>query len=175
MRRELLLANDIRRGPHGFVLDLGSGRSPLLRHLEPERYVGIDLGGADLTYARKRYARPNCEFLEGDIRDFPLGRWRGADVVTASAVFHHLTDAEVQSLVGRVADEVRPGRMVYTDGLTIGPLSGVLTRLDGGEPTRAREALYALFHPRFTVREAWSYTVPFRTYFSFGFELTPRA
>jgi SAM-dependent methyltransferase len=173
MRREALLAEDVRRGPHGFLLDLGSGRSPLLRHLTPERYVGLDLHPADLAYAERRFGRPGHEFVEADFLEAPLGRWRGADVVTASAVFHHLTDEQVVELVGRVQDQVQPGRMVFTDGVTRGPLAGMLTRLDEGEPSRPREALYALFRPRFQVTQTWSYVVPFRTYLYFGFELTP--
>jgi SAM-dependent methyltransferase len=171
MKREGLLTEDVRRGPHDFMLDLGSGRSPLLEHLEPERYVGLDLHSADLDYARRRYGRPGYEFVEADFMEVPLQIWGGADVVTASAVFHHLTDEQVVELVGRVQEQVRPGRMVFTDGVTRGPLAGPLTRLDEGEPSRPREALFDLFRPRFEVTETWSYVVPFRTYLYFGFEL----
>ena len=173
MRREALLAEDVRRGRHDFMLDLGSGRSPLLRHLEPKRYVGLDLHPADLAYAERRFGRPGYEFVAADFMEAPLERWRGADVVTASAVFHHLTDDQVVELVGRVQDQVQPGRMVFTDGVTRGPLAGVLTRLDEGEPSRAKEALYDLFRPRFRVTETWSYVVPLGTYLYFGFELVP--
>jgi SAM-dependent methyltransferase len=173
MRREALLAEDVRRGPHRFMLDLGSGRSPLLHHLTPERYVGLDLHPADLAYARRRFGRPGYEFVEADFMEAPLERWHGADVVTASAVFHHLTDEQVRDLVSRVSERLRPGRMVFTDGVATGPLKRVLVSLDEGEPSRRREELYALFHSGFQVTETWSYVVPFRTYLYFGFELTP--
>src|ERR687892_1063896 len=148
-------------------------RAPLLGHLTPERYVGLDLHPADLAYAERRFGRLGYEFVQADFMEAPLEPWRGADVVTASAVFHHLTDQQVVELVGRLQDQVRPGRMVFTDGVTRGPLAGVLTRLDEGEPSRPREVLYELFRPRFEVVETWSYVVPFRTYLYFGFELTP--
>lgn len=173
MKREELLARDIRRGPHDSILDLGSGRSPLLGHLSPERYVGLDLHSDDLDYARRRYARPGYEFVEADFMEVPLEGWRGADVVTASAVFHHLTDLQVSMLIGRIEDQVQPARMVFTDGVAIGPLKGALVSLDEGEPSRRPEDLYDLFRPRFRVTETWSYVVPFRTYLYFGFELTP--
>jgi hypothetical protein len=173
MRREALLAADVRRGPHGFLLDLGSGRSPLLRHLTPERYVGLDLHPADLAYARRRFGRPGYEFVEADFMEVPLERWRGADVVTASAVFHHLTDEQVRDLIGRVSEQIRPSRMLFTDGVAIGPLKGVLISLDEGDPSRRPGELYDLFRPGFQVTETWSYVVPFRTYLYFGFELTP--
>ena len=175
MKREGLLAGDIRRGPHAFVLDLGSGRSQLLDHLEPDRYVGLDLGAADLEWARRRHARPGYEFIVGNFLEMPLERWAGADVVTASAVFHHLSDDEVVSLAGRLEEEVAPSRLVFTDGVTVGPLKGLMTSLDAGEPSRPRESLYELFRPRFAVTETWTYLVPFRTFRYFGFELTPRS
>jgi SAM-dependent methyltransferase len=174
MKREGLLADDVRRGPHDFLLDLGSGRSQLLHHLEPDRYVGLDLHAGDLEYAQRRFDRPAYEFVEADFMEAPLERWRGADVVTASAVFHHLTDEQVVALAGRLREQVQPGRMVFTDGVTRGPLAGTLTRVDEGEPSRPKEALYDLFRPDFEVRETWSYVVPFRTYLYFGFELKPR-
>ena len=69
----------------------------------------------------------------------PLERWRGTDVVTASAVFHHLTDEQVGALIGRLGDQVEPARMVFTDGVAIGPLKETLIRLDEGEPSRQPE------------------------------------
>jgi SAM-dependent methyltransferase len=171
MKRGGLLAEDIRRGPHELVLDLGSGRSPLLEHLTPPRYVGLDLHPADLDYARRRYESPGYEFIQADILEAPLERWQGADVVTASALFHHLADDQVRSLIERVQERVRPGRMVFTDGVAIGRLRETLVDLDEGEPKRHPEQLYALFRPAFEVIQTWSYVVPFRTYLYFGFEL----
>jgi SAM-dependent methyltransferase len=173
MKREELLARDVREGPHDFMLDLGSGRSPLLSHLSPERYVGLDLHEADLAYAGRRFAHPGYEFVCADFLEAPLERWRSADVVTASAVFHHLTDEQVTALIGRLQEQVRPGRMVFTDGVAIGPLRKRLVSLDEGEPVRHPDQLYALFPPGFDVEQTWSYVVPFRTYLYFGFELRP--
>jgi SAM-dependent methyltransferase len=173
MKRDALLAGDVRRGPHDFVLDLGSGRSPLLRHLSPDRYVGLDLHRADLSYAKRRFGRRGYEFVEADILRAPLERWRGADVVTASAVFHHLSDDQVRTIVSRIQRQVEPGRMVFTDAVAIGALKGLLVRLDEGEPSRDPEELFGLFRPDFEVVRTWSYVVPFRTYLYFGFELMP--
>jgi cyclopropane fatty-acyl-phospholipid synthase-like methyltransferase len=175
MRRGRLLAEDVQRGPHDFVLDLGSGRSPLLENLTPKRYVGLDLHPADLVYARKRFDRPGYEFVETDVLEAPLDRWRGADVVTASALFHHLADEQVRALADRVQEMVQPRRMVFTDSVTRGPLARPLNRLDEGEPSRQPDELYELFQPGFEVTQTWSYVVPFRTYLYFGFELRPAA
>src|SRR5918996_4813670 len=85
-------------------------RAPLLGHLTPERYVGLDLHPADLAYAERRFGRPGYEFVEADFMEAPLDRWRGADAVTASAVFPHPTDPQVGELVGRGQDQGQPGR-----------------------------------------------------------------
>src|SRR5262245_33207132 len=79
MRRERLLADEIAKGRHEFVLDLGSGRSRLLERLSPDRYVGLDLGSSDLAYARARYGRPGYEFVEADFMRASLEPWRGAN------------------------------------------------------------------------------------------------
>lgn len=165
------LADQIRGGPHASVLDLGSGRSPLLQHLEPERYVGLDLHRPDLEYAERRYGREGWEFTEADVLDGSLERWRGIDVVTSVSFFHHLSDEQCVDLVERVEREVGPKRYAFADGVLRGPFSGVFRRLDYGSPTREPEELYALFRPRFEVTEKWSYVVRFGTFLLFGFEL----
>lgn len=170
-----LLADEIRSGPHGSVLDLGSGRSPLLQHLEPERYVGLDLHRPDLDYAQRRFGRPGYEFLRADILEERLERWHGVDVVTSSSLFHHLGDDQVVTLVDRIATQVRPQRWVFLDTVAIGPLGGLVTRIDYGNPARPKDQLFRLFRPGFNVTETWSYDNRFRTFHVFGFELRPLA
>ena len=167
------LAELIADGPHDSILDLGSGRSPLLQHLQPERYAGIDLHQPDLDYASEHHGMPGYEFIEGDILTEPLERWRGVDVVTASSVFHHLSDDQVVELIDRISAQVAPKRMVFSDGVVVGPLGGLIARLDYGDPTRPKEELYELFRPRFEVAREWGYITPFRSGHVFGFELQP--
>jgi SAM-dependent methyltransferase len=167
------LADVIRQGPHDSILDLGCGRAPLLTQMQPERYVGLDLHPPDLAYAERHHGRPGYEFVEADIVEDSLERWRGIDVVTSAGVFHHLTDDQVSRVLDRVADQIAPKRYVFYDSVVHGPLSGFMARIDYGDPTRQPEELYELFKPRFEVRETWSYVVPFRTGRLFGFELVP--
>jgi SAM-dependent methyltransferase len=167
------LAELISAGPHSSVLDLGSGRSPLLRHLSPERYAGLDLHAPDLAYAQRHHGRPGYEFVQADILTQPLDRWRGVDLVTASSVFHHLTDEQVVALVERIAEQVAPNRMAFLDGVATGRLGGLVTRLDYGEPTRSKQQLWSLLRPRFEIENDWGYDVPFGTFHLFGFELRP--
>jgi SAM-dependent methyltransferase len=167
------LADQIRTGPHASVLDLGSGRSPLLQHLQPERYIGLDLHEPDLEYAKRRYGRDGYEFAEADVLEAPLERWHGVDVVTCSSFFHHLGDEQCVDLMERIERELSPKRYAFADGVLRGPFAGVLSRADYGSPTREPEELYELFRPRFEVAERWSYLVPLRTFRLFGFELKP--
>lgn len=172
-RAHPLLAENIRNGAHESVLDLGSGRSPLLQHLEPQRYAGLDLHQPDLDYAERHFGRPGYEFLLADILTAPLEPWQGVDVVTSSSLFHHLEDDQVRALVERLALTVRPKRWVFLDTVATGPLGGLVTRVDYGNPARPKEQLFELFRPRFDVTETWSYDNRFRTFHVFGFELTP--
>jgi SAM-dependent methyltransferase len=167
------MAREILDGPHSSVLDLGSGRSPLLQHLQPERYTGLDLHPPDLAYARRHFDRTGYEFIEADILKTPLAPWQGVDVVTSASVFHHLGDEEIVTLMERITVELRPRRLVFLDGVTIGPLGRLVTRLDYGAPERPKEELFGLFRPAFEVKESWSYDNHFRTFHIFGFALTP--
>jgi SAM-dependent methyltransferase len=167
------LADEIRSGPHESILDLGCGRAPLLEQLQPRQYTGLDLHPPDLEYAERHFGRSGYEFLEADILEEPLERWRDVDVVTSSGVFHHLSDEQAVRLLERVADQVRPKRYLFTEAVVHGPFAGLMARLDYGDPTRPPEQLYELFRPRFNASQSWTYVVPFRTGRLFGFELTP--
>ncbi len=95
-------------------------------------------------------------------------------MVTASAVFHHLTDEQVEC-ADRPRAVTRSSRRGWCSPTAsrIGPLKETLIRLDEGEPSRQPDQLYDLFRPSFEVTQTWSYVVPFRTYLYFGFELRP--
>jgi SAM-dependent methyltransferase len=168
-----LLAEQIAKGPHDSVLDLGAGRAPLLNYLEPRQYTGLDLLDADLEYARKHFAGPGRDFVTADVLEADLTPWRGVDVVTCSSVFHHLTDEQVVALIDRIAEQVQPKRMVFSDGVVVGRFGNVVAKLDYGDPTRPKEHLYDLFRPRFEVEEGWGYVTPVGAGYLFGFELHP--
>lgn len=168
------IADDLQRGPHDSVLDLGGGDAPLLHSIEPPRYVGLDINLQSLAAAERRYGGEGREFIEADITSAPLDRWRGFDAVVCSAVFHHLPDEEIVRLTDRIADQVAPQRIVCADTLMIGPFKAVMNRLDEGEPSRTKDELYALLEPRFEIEKTWSFEVPFRTAHLWGFILTPK-
>lgn len=169
------LADDLRRGPHDFVLELGCGDAPWLRYVEPSRYAGLDLNPGWLDAARRKHARDGVEFIQADITTASLEPWRGADAVVFSRVFHHLSEAQIADLVARSFDEVQAQRIICADGVMIGPFRRALVWLDEGEPSRPKAQLYDLLNRHAEVEETWSFDVPFRTVNIFGFELRPKS
>lgn len=169
-----LLAEEVRRGPHEFVLELGCGDAPLLDQLRPRRYTGLDFNAASLAAARRRFGdRAGTEFVEADLLSDSLEPWRGADAVVCSAVFHHLSDEQVAGLASRIRDEIAPQRVICTDGVMTGPFRRALVWLDEGDPSRPKERLYSLLGGAWEVNETWSFDVPLHTVHEFGFELRP--
>jgi SAM-dependent methyltransferase len=166
------LAADLAAGPHDFVLELGCGDAPLLGHLQPRRYAGLDINRRSLKAARRKHGGEDREFVEADVLTAPLAHWRDADAVVCSAVFHHLGDQQVLDLVERVFEETRADRIVGTDGVMVGPFRRAIVWLDEGEPIRPKEDLFALLGRRAEVLETWSFDVPFGTVHEFGFELS---
>jgi SAM-dependent methyltransferase len=173
-RRHRLLATEIARCPHDFVLDLGCGSAPLLRYLRPARYVGVDAHEPSLAVARRRRAYAGSEFVLADLMQAPLAEWRGADVAVISSVTHHLDDDAVVALAERVRDDVAPRRLLLQDAEATGPLGPLVTALDDGDDLRSPKQLIALLSSRFSISTLWTYKNPLRSFHQFLLELAPR-
>ena len=173
-RRHRLLAAEIARGPHDFVLDLGCGSAPMLRYLQPARYVGVDAHEPSLAVARRRRAYAGSEFVLADLIQAPLADWRGADVAVISSVTHHLADGAVVALAERLRDDVEPRRLLLQDAEATGPLGPVVRALDDGDHLRSRTELVALLSSRFSISTLWTYENPLRSFHQFLLELAPR-
>jgi ubiquinone/menaquinone biosynthesis C-methylase UbiE len=173
-RRQRLLGEEIARGKHDFVLDLGCGAAPVLRFFSPQRYVGVDEHGPSLEEGRREHAGPGREFVQAPLGGLDLVRWRGADAVVVSSVCHHLDDAAVVELMERIAREAEPGRILLQDAEPTGPLGPLVSALDDGDHLRPKADLVRLLEPRFHVREGWTYDNPVRSFHQFLLELKPR-
>jgi SAM-dependent methyltransferase len=173
-KRHRLLAVEVTRGPHDFVLDLGCGSAPLLRYVRPARYVGVDAHEPSLAVARRRRAYRGSEFVLADLNEAPLADWRGADVAVISSVTHHLDDDAVVALTEQVRDEVAPRRLLLQDAQPGGPLGPIVTALDDGDHLRSRTELVALLSSQFSVSLLWTYDNPLRSFHQFLLELAPR-
>ncbi|RPI74713.1 MAG: class I SAM-dependent methyltransferase, partial [Desulfobacteraceae bacterium] len=85
------------------VLELGCGTGDLLDALKPSRGVGIDLSGAMLEQARRKF--PHLEFRQTDIE--VLEAWGETfDVIVLSDVIGHLQDIEI--VLKRIKHFCRP-------------------------------------------------------------------
>lgn len=87
---------------HRDVLDAGCGVGYGTAHLADaaSSVVGVDLSEEAITYARRRYARENVEFVVGDLLALPHDA-ATFDVVCAFETIEHLTSP------GRFAEEAR--------------------------------------------------------------------
>lgn|GEM_PF-325147 len=112
----------------GTVLDAGCGTGdPLASYIAERgfRLTGIDSTPAFLALARERV--PQGEFVEGDLRDFDLGRQ--FDGILAWDSFFHLSVAEQRKCLARLAAHARPSAVLMfnsggDEGEAINPLFG---------------------------------------------------
>lgn len=174
-RRLPLLADAVRNGPHDVVLDLGCGSAPILEHLAPRSYVGIDGHEPSLAEGQRRHAGAGRTFVLAEVSDLDLRPWRGADAVLLSSVCHHLPDAAVVALVRRILDEVAPGRLMVQDAEPTGPLRRLVTMLDDGDHLRTQYALESLLvQAAGAVELEWVYDNPLRSFRQFLYEVRTR-
>lgn len=92
----------------GEVLDAGCGvgyGSAFLGGVA-RRVVGVDRDEGAVAYARERYARPNVEFLVGDLLDLELGD-ASFDAVCSFETIEHVEDAD--RFLAEMARVLRPG------------------------------------------------------------------
>jgi len=93
------------------VLDVGCGRSPLLDHIAPERYVGVDVLGPVIASNRERF--PQHDFQNLDVSCDDLGSLGCFDVIVMLAVLEHFTDPD--GVLARLGGCLKPhGRIVLT-------------------------------------------------------------
>jgi SAM-dependent methyltransferase len=92
----------------GEVLDAGCGVGYGTANLAEEavRIVGVDLSEEAIAYARDRHARPNVEFVVGDLAALDLAD-ASFDAVCAFEVIEHLPEPE--RFVREMRRVLRPG------------------------------------------------------------------
>lgn len=114
------------------VLEMGCGRGELLRRLQPERGLGIDLSPKMLERARAETADEKCEFRMGEAGTFRAEET--FDFIVADYLVGYLDDVQTCLLNLRRAAHARTRlcltsvNHVWTPALTIGQWLGAVTR-----------------------------------------------
>lgn len=104
----------------GRVLDLGcGGGEPIARWFIAEGFkvTGVDFATAMLDIARARW--PEGDWRQADMREFDLKE--RFDGLVAWNSFFHLTPAEQQGCIARMAEHLKPGGTLL---MTVGPDAG---------------------------------------------------
>ena len=85
------------------VCDLGCGDFNVGQQLVPyaQKYIGVDIVPSLVARNRARYDADNLEFL---CLDIVVDEWPAADCILLRNVLQHLSNAEVQSIVSKLAD-----------------------------------------------------------------------
>lgn len=104
----------------GHVLDLGCGAGePIARWFIAEGFgvTGVDFAEAMLEIARARW--PDGDWRQADMRSLDLAE--RFDGIVAWDSFFHLTPAEQQGCIARIATHLKPGGALL---MTVGPDAG---------------------------------------------------
>ena len=138
-----LIQNHLRPKPGDKLLDIGCGAARILEFLPEVSYTGFDLSEQYIEMAQKRYGKRGRFFCKKISRE----AWSGTaefDLVLASGVVHHLSDAEAIALFEVAKSALKQGgRLVTLDGCYDDGQSGITRYLlsrDRGQYVRNREA-----------------------------------
>lgn len=148
--------NVIRARPGMRILDIGCGTAEVLSRLHGVSYFGIDHNPQYLQRARDRFgdlARFECwDVTDTRLRD--LGKF---DIVFLLGVLHHLTDAQVTTMLAHAAQVLKPeGRLITLDVAIEDrqhPVARILAKLDRGRYARSADGYGSLVGSHFKLSE----------------------
>lgn len=125
MKRQFQIAFLLRTGlePHHYVLDLGCGTLrggiPIIDHLDPGHYFGVDVRADVLEHGRRELAEAGLTAKEPtlvhapDLAGVDLGQ--AFDVVWAFSVLIHLTDEILDDALAFAARHLAAGGSLYAN------------------------------------------------------------
>ena len=96
------------------VLDIGCGSADILEYYPADiDYVGYDLSGEYIDYARKKY-KDRGEFHQKRVSEMEFAEDKKFDIVYAGGLIHHLSDDEALGLfkIGKAA--LKDGGFMFT-------------------------------------------------------------
>ena len=129
------------------MLDVGCGPANILEYLPDLDYTGMDLNEKHIVSARRRYG-DRGRFIVGDAARDLNQENDTFDLISVSALLHHLSDDEARSLFRSIKPLLRPGgRIVTLDPVWLPKQRAVvklLNRLDSGMNIRTPEGYASL-------------------------------
>lgn len=145
--RRLYVGRYIRPRAGDRILDIGCGPADILEALPAVDYHGFDLSADYIGSARKRFGSRG-QFQVEAVNAELVRKYAGFDLVLATGVLHHLTDAGAVDLFRVAHAALKPGgRLVTLDGCFQSGQSFVarqLLRQDRGKHVRDEAAYVAL-------------------------------
>ena len=145
--RRIYVQRHIRPRPGDRILDVGCGPADILEALPAVDYHGFDLSPRYIESARRRFGTRGHFQVEAVNLDL-VRRYAGFDLVLATGVLHHLSDAEAIDLFRIAKSALKPtGRLVTLDGCFTEGQSRIARRLlemDRGKYVRNAAAYAAL-------------------------------
>lgn len=129
------------------ILDIGCGPADILEALPAVDYHGFDLSANYIAAAKKKFGARG-QFHVEPVNAGLIARYAGFDLVLATGVLHHLTDAEALDLFRVAQAALKPGgRLMTLDGCFVQgqpPVARFLLRQDRGEHVRDEARYVAL-------------------------------
>ena len=130
----ILAHNDLTRVRR--VLDVACGPGTNTKYFRGVEYLGVDWNEDYIHYASRRYGR---DFVCADVTDPDFAVVGAFDFILVNSVLHHLSDAEIGTLLERLAQLLSPDGSIHLLELVRPPtpgVAGLLARLDRGRYAR---------------------------------------
>jgi len=151
--RRLYIERHVRPRPGDRILDIGCGPADILAALPKVDYHGFDLSNDYIMAARERFGARGNFHVEGVNMEL-VKKYAGFDLVLATGVLHHLTDAEAVNLFRVALAALKPGgRLVTLDGCFMdrqSPVARLILKNDRGQFVRTESGYVALARQVFT-------------------------
>lgn len=149
------------------IIDIGCGTCEVLNYLpDSVEYIGFDRNQNYIAHARTRFAHKKARFISEELSaDYDL-KGRGADVVLAFGLIHHLNDEESSSLFKVAKRLLRENGVLLTLDPVFVPHQSELARYiiskDRGTAVRSENAYKEIARKHFTSVESYIDLKPLR-------------
>lgn len=124
------------------MLDVGCGPANILAYLPTVDYTGMDLNEKHIAFARERYGDAGRFLVGNAVTDLPTQEHR-FDIITVTALLHHLSDQECETTLLALRSLLKPdGRIVTLDPTWLPKqrsIARLMKRLDSGLNIRTPE------------------------------------